>query len=391
MSTDATLQAALAFVDAYVDNELELNALDDISALPVASDDELERLLADLESSLSPRSDSIAPTTATTPLPIATGPKQRVTPSQQLKALKATAAGLEKELDELKRAKMTPEVAVRSSSSPVTPPARSHSRLADALDAACSPCSSTLVKCPRPLTPLNDAMLEEQMKQKLANMYDDIDRIFVGARFHERRHLLERRHDEASGGIVTEMIETRRLPFRYQATSDVLFDMAVNHPDKQRVLLKEEIDEDNGWISRVFERSIQLPNGASGLVRSTTVARRIIESKRAIHLCYMYIEPVEVDNKRLGGVRLCVSLWDMMEPASDDSAATIKLSYGVRAPEIVDNNVPPENIQQGLALLNRFFHMKGKLTSEVKSQMLENRLIEGVAALKLSGENTEQP
>ncbi|TMW58268.1 hypothetical protein Poli38472_011856 [Pythium oligandrum] len=430
-ATDETLRDALAFVDDYAPSGLEIDGSDDLQDLPDVSNEEVERLLADLESSSSPRSDSSEQTasTATTSSTVASeGRRRRVTARQQLIALQLTAEELEHVLKELKKTKRHPDDAMweriavkqrKERERAENENARLRAMLAEHVDTVkylehglfkkrshvdtqettTSTHPDEPIKRARSSNPsklLDSKEAAAQMDATAMEMYRDVDKVFADARFqspgHERRRMMELRRDEASGGTMAETFETRTLPFGFRQTSDVLFDMAVHHPDKQRIILKEAFDAEEEAISRVSERWIQLPTGGKALMRITARGRRFMETSRAIHINHMLIEPVQVGDKALSGVRLRTCLWDLLyevPPTKGNARTTMKLSYGMVTPEVFRDDLPDEELKQAMALLSRFMQIKGQKTSEAKNQLLENRLVEGFAAMGLNNDENK--
>ncbi|TMW58263.1 hypothetical protein Poli38472_011851 [Pythium oligandrum] len=244
------------------------------------------------------------------------------------------------------------------------------------------------------MSPLDDPALESQLMDRLLVMYHDTDRILANPRFQsvsvDRINSVEIQNGAV--GPQLEALETRMIPFDFQATADAMWEISKEQAYPTRVILHQDVKADEGIITRLFERSVELPSGPSHY-RARTTRRRFVEANRVVMVSSLVMDALQVAGNILHGVCIRTHMWAVLQPAAEvgvacgpQRPATIRRTYYLVEPEVYDDSLSDEDRRSSVGILSNFVLNSVRFKTDFNYQKLENHLLDRLRGLQI--ENT---
>ncbi|TMW58267.1 hypothetical protein Poli38472_011855 [Pythium oligandrum] len=240
-------------------------------------------------------------------------------------------------------------------------------------------------------SPLDDPALESQLMDQIVDMYRDTDRILAHPRFQsvslDRICSIEIQNGQMGPQFVAT--ETRMIPFDFQSTADAKWEISKKYAYPKRVILQEYINADEGIITRLLERSLDLPTGPSHY-RARSVRRHFVEHDRVVIVGSMVMDALQVAGQSMQGVCLRTHAWVILQPATDAGVAcgpqrpaSLRKLYYQAEPEVYDDGMSAEERRTSAGVLSNFVLNSVQLKADLNYQMLENLLMDRLRGLAI--------
>ncbi|TMW58264.1 hypothetical protein Poli38472_011852 [Pythium oligandrum] len=240
-------------------------------------------------------------------------------------------------------------------------------------------------------SPLDDPALECQLMDRLLVMHAETDQILAHSRFQDVSldRVCSVEIQSGQMGLQLHAIETRMVPFDFQIISDAMWDMSMEHEYPRHVILHQDIKADEGIITRVLERSVDLPSGSSRYC-GKAVQRWFTGAHRVVVVASMVTDAIQIAGQSFQGACIRTHVWMVLEPATEANAAcgsrkpaTIrKLDY-LAEPEVYDDDMSEKERRATIDVLSNFVLNSVQAKVDTNYQMLENHLLDRFQSLKI--------
>ncbi|TMW58266.1 hypothetical protein Poli38472_011854 [Pythium oligandrum] len=237
-------------------------------------------------------------------------------------------------------------------------------------------------------SPLDNPALERQMMDRLFGMYHETDQILAHPSFQSLSVDRVCSVEVQSGLLWPQFVatETRLIPFDFEATGEAMWEISMKCATPARVILQQDVNAEEGTIARLLERSIDLPSG-TGQYRVKSVRRRFVETNRIVTASTMAMDALQIGDQLLQGVCVRTQVWFVLEPAHRAGVqrpASILRMYYLAEPEVYDAEMSADAGRTSVGVLSNVVLNSIQFRTDQNYQMLENRLMDRFLGLTLT-------
>ncbi|TMW59808.1 hypothetical protein Poli38472_004877 [Pythium oligandrum] len=237
--------------------------------------------------------------------------------------------------------------------------------------------------------------VEADLKRSVQEMYERVDMMFVDPQFAVQDNVTPKRVVEllsdAVTGTMVRSVDSRVLPFDYVETADAIWDFVMD-----RVHVKATCSCQNIRHEIDLSKSTKTITGQMGWLgtkhqfRVKCVAERYVEPNRVVIVSCMLLEPAQLGDSRIDGIWMRVRAWHIIRRGPNDCPerpSTLKQTYFVATPEIYapEDDFSAEQWRQESevgALTDFVLHaVNGQM--DFNNQRVENRLADQLLQLQI--------
>ncbi|TMW59804.1 hypothetical protein Poli38472_004873 [Pythium oligandrum] len=229
--------------------------------------------------------------------------------------------------------------------------------------------------------------LKDELLAVLDELFEDVDRIFADARYHQQKPLeplrvVELRND-GSTGLSIECLGGYVLPFDHHQAADVLWDVLRSDKEARIWVVREHSVEDN-ITTDIAEGVIEGPN-RSTIVQIKTVSRLYTQPNRTVLVGTSAMEVHRLNGKDVDNIRTQMCVWHILEPMVRDTASATPPPTRWRSlhrisPFKMEKHGPSRKlVDQATQYIARGIQHN----LDTRSQQLENRLLDQMRGLQL--------
>ncbi|TMW58085.1 hypothetical protein Poli38472_011673 [Pythium oligandrum] len=251
------------------------------------------------------------------------------------------------------------------------------------------------IRTSKTVNPLQDPIIEAEMRQTMLDMYSETDRIAQDPRFQAESfepplRITELKTDNLNRPFI-EVLEARLLPFDFLAIGDALWEVWTNkQPDPSKITLLDHVQIAEDFVQRYVEGSFDLRH-VKGQFRAKIVSRRFVEADRIVTTGSVLMEPLHLGGKTMNGVYMRTRVWNIIQPRTraapngckPATPISTRFVYYLSSPQIFDDDTNFEDRRQDIGTLTNFVVNSVQLKSDMNHQILENKLVERLGKLSV--------
>ncbi|TMW59825.1 hypothetical protein Poli38472_004894 [Pythium oligandrum] len=238
--------------------------------------------------------------------------------------------------------------------------------------------------------PLDAQDIMLQLNAVVDEMYLATDEVFADPRFNTTA---TRRESElvsdASTGTRVHNYEIRMLPFTFRVTSEAFWDLIlarINLTVGKDTHQMREVEEDN--VSTKSYEGNMTWGKTDNIFRVKVLGRRYVESDRVVIVGSMLMEPLHLNGEPLEDVYMRVRVWRVLKPHQTDPndpsspQMTLHQTFNDAVPECYAD-LDPMTFQHKVRIFTNFLLNAARAQMDLAEQLVENRLADSLAQMKL--------
>ncbi|TMW59824.1 hypothetical protein Poli38472_004893 [Pythium oligandrum] len=229
---------------------------------------------------------------------------------------------------------------------------------------------------------LNSPELKEDLLQTVGQMFTELNGVFADPRFDSnanagRFRIVGSRCDE---GIV-ESLDSCMLPFDYMDTADAVWNVIQSNRETRIWNVREKLEQKETVTTEILDGVLESPL-KNGAFHGKLVCRQIIEADRVVILCAMAIDMDEVQGDIVRNMHVRSRAWHVIRPArvntSGKCTAAVWQAVHLIGPDRRGEDKVASCHQRLCPLVRN--HMIAGITAmlEGRNQLVENRLLDSM-------------
>ncbi|TMW59819.1 hypothetical protein Poli38472_004888 [Pythium oligandrum] len=233
--------------------------------------------------------------------------------------------------------------------------------------------------------------LEEDLNRTVRAMYEQVDAISSTHHFTHQdtatpKRVVELLSDDATGTKV-RTVDSRVLPFDYVETADAIWEFVM---DRVHYNATCRFQRNEQSVSTKISSGRMGWLGTTDQFRVITVAQRHVEPDRVVIVSCMLLEPCQLGGTSLDGIWMRMCAWHIIQPGPNDSPdrpAALKHTFFEATPEVYGRfdefSAGEWEPESGVGALTDFILHAVDGQMELNNQRVENHLADQLLRLQI--------